>query len=218
MWWRSPGMAPRRCRPALPPRRSAPPGLPCRPTSGRTRSPAALASLQPAGSSRPPARRCMAWRGQLDEMAAKLLDTLPTVRFVVTLEPGSMPGVEGKRPVTPLETAIATAATPHRRRRALAPLPVQPPAVHPVLLRHHGRAEVHRARRRRHAARAREGAPAALRPAARATSCTSTPRCGWMMWNWQLSALASGAEIVLYDGAVRTGAGRALADRRRASA
>jgi len=24
--------------------------------------------------------------------------------------------------------------------------------------------------------------------------------CGWMMWNWQLSALASGAELVLYDG------------------
>jgi acetoacetyl-CoA synthetase len=26
--------------------------------------------------------------------------------------------------------------------------------------------------------------------------------CGWMMWNWQLSALASGTEIVLYDGPV----------------
>jgi acetoacetyl-CoA synthetase len=26
--------------------------------------------------------------------------------------------------------------------------------------------------------------------------------CAWMMWNWQLSALASGAEIVLYDGPV----------------
>ena len=26
--------------------------------------------------------------------------------------------------------------------------------------------------------------------------------CGWMMWNWQLSALASGVEIVLYDGSV----------------
>jgi acetoacetyl-CoA synthetase len=26
--------------------------------------------------------------------------------------------------------------------------------------------------------------------------------CGWMMWNWQLSALASCAEIVLYDGPV----------------
>jgi acetoacetyl-CoA synthetase len=24
--------------------------------------------------------------------------------------------------------------------------------------------------------------------------------CGWMMWNWQLSALASGCSIVLYDG------------------
>lgn len=24
--------------------------------------------------------------------------------------------------------------------------------------------------------------------------------CGWMMWNWQLSTLASGVEIVLYDG------------------
>lgn len=26
--------------------------------------------------------------------------------------------------------------------------------------------------------------------------------CAWMMWNWQLSALASGAEIVLFDGPV----------------
>ena len=25
--------------------------------------------------------------------------------------------------------------------------------------------------------------------------------CGWMMWNWQLSALASGTHIILYDGA-----------------
>jgi len=28
--------------------------------------------------------------------------------------------------------------------------------------------------------------------------------CAWMMWNWQLSALASGAEIVTYDGPVST--------------
>ncbi len=26
--------------------------------------------------------------------------------------------------------------------------------------------------------------------------------CSWMMWNWQLSALASGAELVLYDGPI----------------
>lgn len=36
-----------------------------------------------------------------------------------------------------------------------------------------------------------------LRPGERLLFQTS---CGWMMWNWQLSALASGAEIVLYDG------------------
>lgn len=26
--------------------------------------------------------------------------------------------------------------------------------------------------------------------------------CGWMMWNWQLSALASGVELVTYDGGI----------------
>jgi len=30
--------------------------------------------------------------------------------------------------------------------------------------------------------------------------------CGWMMWNWQLSALASGVELILYDGPI-TGPG-----------
>ena len=24
--------------------------------------------------------------------------------------------------------------------------------------------------------------------------------CGWMMWNWLVSGMASGASIVLYDG------------------
>lgn len=38
-----------------------------------------------------------------------------------------------------------------------------------------------------------------LRPGERLFFQTS---CGWMMWNWQLSALASGVELVLYDGAV----------------
>src|SRR5581483_12048522 len=36
-----------------------------------------------------------------------------------------------------------------------------------------------------------------LRAADRLFFHTST---GWMMWNWQLSALACGAELVLYDG------------------
>jgi len=38
-----------------------------------------------------------------------------------------------------------------------------------------------------------------LRPGERLFYQTS---CGWMMWNWQLSALASGVELVLYDGAL----------------
>ena len=36
-----------------------------------------------------------------------------------------------------------------------------------------------------------------LRPGDRAFYFTT---CGWMMWNWQVSALASGATLVLYDG------------------
>ncbi|MBV8578361.1 MAG: AMP-binding protein, partial [Acetobacteraceae bacterium] len=38
-----------------------------------------------------------------------------------------------------------------------------------------------------------------LRPGERLFYQTS---CGWMMWNWQLSALASGVALVLYDGAL----------------
>jgi len=38
-----------------------------------------------------------------------------------------------------------------------------------------------------------------LRPGERLYFHTS---CGWMMWNWQLTALASGVSILLYDGSV----------------
>ena len=34
--------------------------------------------------------------------------------------------------------------------------------------------------------------------------------CGWMMWNWQMSALAAGATLVLYDGAPMPAAEPAL--------
>ncbi|HWG75575.1 MAG TPA: acetoacetate--CoA ligase [Steroidobacteraceae bacterium] len=39
---------------------------------------------------------------------------------------------------------------------------------------------------------------------------------GWMMWHWQLSALASGAELVLYDGPISSAASlwRIVADQR----
>ncbi|WP_341675673.1 acetoacetate--CoA ligase [Niveibacterium sp. SC-1] len=36
--------------------------------------------------------------------------------------------------------------------------------------------------------------------------------CGWMMWNWLVSALGSGATLLLFDGAPFAGEGRALWD------
>ncbi len=36
--------------------------------------------------------------------------------------------------------------------------------------------------------------------------------CGWMMWNWLVSGLASGATLVLYDGSPFADEGRALLD------
>lgn len=36
--------------------------------------------------------------------------------------------------------------------------------------------------------------------------------CGWMMWNWVVSALASGATVLLYDGSPFVGRGRILFD------
>ena len=60
---------------------------------------------------------------------------------------------------------------------------------------------MHCPRRRRHSAGARKEhrLHVDLRPGEKLFFHTS---CGWMMWNWQLSALASGVEIVLFDGAV----------------
>jgi acetoacetyl-CoA synthetase len=36
--------------------------------------------------------------------------------------------------------------------------------------------------------------------------------CGWMMWNWLVSGLATGATLVLYDGSPFAGEGRGLLD------
>jgi acetoacetyl-CoA synthetase len=62
-----------------------------------------------------------------------------------------------------------------------------------------GSAQVHRARRRRHPAPAPEGAGAALRhrPGDRLFYFTT---CGWMMWNWLVSAWPLGTLLVLFDG------------------
>ena len=73
--------------------------------------------------------------------------------------------------------------------------------------------EMHHARGRWHHAGARQGAPPALRPGPGDKLFYQTSP-GWMMWNWQLSALASGVELVLYDGPLR-GPETLWTDRRR---
>ena len=39
--------------------------------------------------------------------------------------------------------------------------------------------------------------------------------CGWMMWNWLVSGLASGATLLLYDGSPFHPDGNVLFDYRR---
>ena len=57
---------------------------------------------------------------------------------------------------------------------------------------------VHRGRRR--AAQAPRASTSSTATSGRATVVFYFTTCGWMMWNWLVSALACGATIVLYDG------------------
>ena len=76
---------------------------------------------------------------------------------------------------------------------------LRPPAVDPLLVRHHRAAQGDRAGPGRHPARApQEAAPAHRpRPGDRFFWFTTT---GWMMWNFLVGGLLVGAAVVLYDG------------------
>ena len=96
------------------------------------------------------------------------------------------------RPLDGLPTAATLARFRSRPSRRGAIAFERLPFDHPLYIlyssRHDGRAEMHRPRRRRHAAPAPEGAPAALRRPPRRPRASISPRCGWMMWNWLVSA------------------------------
>ena len=121
-------------------------------------------------------------RSPILDKVAEIVAGLPTVERVVVV-----PYLE--RSGGPLATSRRRSAARVRWDDFLAPhaagpiefarLPFDHPALHPVLVGHDRRAEVHRPRRGRHAAAAPEGAPAARRRAGPATACsTSRPAAG----------------------------------------
>jgi hypothetical protein len=46
----------------------------------------------------------------------------------------------------------------------------------------------------------RSSQPVAPHPAPHLSHVPCLSQVGWMMWNWMVSALATGASVVLYDG------------------
>jgi acetoacetyl-CoA synthetase len=130
---------------------------------------------------------------------AALLAALPCVRHLVLLDGGAPPDVEATVVVHRLEALAETRAIagefPWAPRRFNDPLFVMfssgttgPPKgiVHGVggtLLEHVKEHRLH----------------SDFGPGDRLLFQTT---CGWMMWNWMLSALASGVELVVYDGSV----------------
>jgi acetoacetyl-CoA synthetase len=135
----------------------------------------------------------------LDDHIGELVRRLPSLRTIVALDDGPLPA--GLRvPVARLTeieaTGDASTAEPWVRRPFNHPLFVMftsGTTGRPKCIVHGagGTLLEHVKEHRLHVD---------LRPGERLLFHTSA---AWMMWNWQLSALASGAEIVLYDGPVR---------------
>ncbi|HXE48836.1 MAG TPA: AMP-binding protein, partial [Ramlibacter sp.] len=131
--------------------------------------------------------------------AAELAAALPSLQAIIRLDAGALPATV-KQPVHGLDELMAgTQAQPFAWRRF--------PFNHPLFIMFssgttgkpkcivHGAGGTlleHLKEHRLHTD---------LRPGDRMYFHTS---CAWMMWNWQLSALASGVEIVTYDGPIST--------------
>ncbi len=116
----------------------------------------------------------------LDKVAA-IVERLPTVERVVVVPYLELTG-QGPQDLSRIRVAGSLGCVRRRacgRADRVCAAAVRSSAVHPLFVRHHGGAEVHRPRRRRHAAAALEGASAARRPQGRATACsTSRPAAG----------------------------------------
>ena len=143
-------------------------GRPARPTSASRACSTASARSSPRSSLPATATGMPASASICADKLAEIVPQLPTAAAVMIVDYlGDAGAIASGLP------RATTFARRHRSRYAAQKLrfdaaAVQPSALHPLLLGHDRRAEVHRAWRWRHAAAASEGAQAALRrPAGR---------------------------------------------------
>ena len=115
------------------------------------------------------------------DKVAEIVAQLPTVERVVVIPYLEATG-QGPQDASRVRGAIGWDAflAPHAAGPdRLRPPAVRPSALHSLLVGNDRHPEVHRPRRRRHAAAAPEGAPAARRPQGAATACSiSRPAAG----------------------------------------
>ena len=175
--------------------------LECRPRHGNAR---AAEPLRAAGAL-PAVRRLLVGAGRRSGARAADADERRGTRRRGRAFRGRGPG--------PLAGRAGGAVRGRVRRGRFGALPLQPPAVRPVHVGYDRPAEVHRPRGRRHASRARQGAPPARRPATRRRDVLPHLR---RLDDVELAAV--GACLAERDRDLRRadrGAGHALADRLR---
>ena len=133
--------------------------------------------------------------------AGKAIDTLDRAReltmritsierLVIVPVLSETPEIDGVAGALTLDTALKPFAA---RDIEFVRLPFDHPLVHPLFLGHDRPAEVHRARRRRHLCCSISRSMCCTAMPARAIAVLLFTTCGWMMWNWLVSGLATGA-------------------------
>ncbi len=148
------------------------------------------------------------------DKVAQIVAQLPTVERVVVvpyLQAAAAPPADLSR--GPAWAAVGRVARAvHRGADRLRAAAVRPSALHPLFVGHHRRAQVHRARRRRHAAPAPQGAPAALRRQARRSPVLLHHLRLDDVELARLRRSRPGATLLLYDGSPFVDRGRILWD------